>query len=140
VSKKVVASIILENDNSEVLMGKRLDEKWKDYYCFPGGKVEEHETVKIAGIREVREETGLIIAAYDLHFVGYTEPDYAVCMFFWCFNWLGNPENLEPAKCQGWQWKNIARWPTFVVPGIQLFKETVWDHFIKMRVNNGFRI
>lgn len=60
-------------DNKIVLI-KRKNKPFKDFYAFPGGFVEYGETVEKAVIREVEEETGLITEIQD--FIGvYSKPD-----------------------------------------------------------------
>ena len=44
------------------------------YYNFPGGGIEERENARMAVVREVREETGLEVAAGDFIFALEYEP------------------------------------------------------------------
>ncbi|MEG0923925.1 MAG: NUDIX hydrolase [Anaerovoracaceae bacterium] len=52
--------VILQNDKSEILMVKQHHEG-KDIWLVPGGAIEDGENSIEAGIREIREETGLEI-------------------------------------------------------------------------------
>jgi 8-oxo-dGTP diphosphatase len=57
--------------NKKILLMKRRNEPFKDYWAIPGGFVERGETLKEAVKREALEETGLevspkkIIGVYD---------------------------------------------------------------------------
>jgi len=53
------ARIIIENDKGEFLFIERLD---NGNLGIPAGGFEEHETIKACIIREVKEETGLVIS------------------------------------------------------------------------------
>lgn len=63
---KVLA--IIEN-NKKILVGSVIDKAKKEFgglqYVFPGGKVEENETLEEAVIREVYEETKLNVAVIE---------------------------------------------------------------------------
>lgn len=48
-------------DGPRVLLVKRGNEPLKDYWSLPGGAVEAGETLEEALLREVLEETGLIV-------------------------------------------------------------------------------
>jgi 8-oxo-dGTP diphosphatase len=48
-----------EEQNLKVLLIKRADDPFKDRWAFPGGFVNEGETVEIAVLRELLEETGM---------------------------------------------------------------------------------
>lgn len=56
----------------KVLLVRRANPPAKDLYAFPGGRVDEGETLEQAALREVREETGITAEAplplrvYDL--------------------------------------------------------------------------
>ena len=57
---EVVAAVICDGDH--ILATQRGYGDWKDFWEFPGGKIEPGETPEEALIREIREELGAKIA------------------------------------------------------------------------------
>ncbi|MBQ8142962.1 MAG: NUDIX domain-containing protein [Bacilli bacterium] len=57
-------SALIINEKEEVLLEKRSD---NGLYCLPGGSIDLDEKVKEGVIREVFEETGLLLKKEDLH-------------------------------------------------------------------------
>ena len=55
------AAAIIEFPNNKVLLIKRGTPVFRGYWALPGGKVDDGETVEEAMVREIREETGLIV-------------------------------------------------------------------------------
>lgn len=68
----VGASVLVQNNQDDVLLVKRLNEPGKDLWAFPGGKVDAGETVEEAAVREVKEETNIdtklvgLLGSYDI--------------------------------------------------------------------------
>ena len=58
----------------KIVLIKRKNEPYKDYYALPGGIVEYGESVESALIREAKEETSLDVEPYKLVGV-YSQPD-----------------------------------------------------------------
>ena len=54
--------MITNPKNGKVLIQDKTDIKWKFGHSFPGGHVEPNETLLDAMIREVKEETGLVVS------------------------------------------------------------------------------
>jgi 8-oxo-dGTP diphosphatase len=52
----VVAALIISNN--QFLLAQRIKGELKDFWEFPGGKVEKNESMQEAIIREVKEELG----------------------------------------------------------------------------------
>ena len=67
-----VDTIIHEND--KIILIKRLNNPYKNYWAIPGGFVEYGEKVEDAAIREAKEETGLDIKLTRLVGV-YSDPN-----------------------------------------------------------------
>ena len=74
---KVVAAVIFrtsESGNKEVLATQRGYGEFKDWWEFPGGKIEEGETPQQALTREIKEELDAEISVEDC--IGTVEYDY----------------------------------------------------------------
>ena len=76
---KVVAAIIVKD--GKVFATQRGYGDWKDYWEFPGGKVEDGETPEGALVREIREElaTSINVEKY-LCTVEYDYPTFHLSM------------------------------------------------------------
>ncbi len=76
---KVTAAIIIHNNR--VFATQRGYGEFKDGWEFPGGKVEEGETSRIALVREIREELDTEIAVGELFdMVEYDYPAFHLSM------------------------------------------------------------
>jgi len=67
IQRKIVVAIIISKDG-KILLGKKNSTKggvFPDCWHFPGGGVDENETLEQALRREVNEETGIDISPYQ---------------------------------------------------------------------------
>ena len=100
---RVVAAIIRDGDR--VLATQRGYGPWKDYWEFPGGKIEPGETPEAALIREIEEELSVRIAPERFFCTAEQDyPDFHLSMD--CF--LCRIESGEPEFCE----HEAARWLT----------------------------
>jgi 8-oxo-dGTP pyrophosphatase MutT (NUDIX family) len=53
--------VLLIDDDERVLLFRSLDGGGRAFWYPPGGEVEDGETHEVAGVREVAEETGLVV-------------------------------------------------------------------------------
>ena len=74
-------------ENGKVVLQYRSPERYKKWsgYAFPGGHIEESESLAESVIREVYEETGLTIAAPKLVAVKDWEPDEGGRYIVFCY-------------------------------------------------------
>ena len=91
----VVAALIRRD--SEVFATQRGYGNYKDWWEFPGGKIEEGETPEEALIREIREELAVDISADAyLTTVEYEYPEFHLSMAcYWCSITEGHLTLLE---------------------------------------------
>ena len=92
---RVVAAVIkAENENKEavVFATQRGYGDYKDWWEFPGGKIEEGESPQEALAREIREELDTEICVGDyIMTVEYDYPEFHLSMdCFWCDIVSGN--------------------------------------------------
>ena len=109
---EVAAGILLRTDRTMLLTSRPEGKPYAGYWEFPGGKLEEGESVEQALRRELQEELGITIAA--AHPWKVTEHDYphALVRLHWCkvFDWQGEFEMREGQRMT-WQ-----AWPPTVRP------------------------
>lgn len=94
----------------QLLLGRRKGSHGSGCWSAPGGHLEFGESPQECARREVLEETGLklgdIVRGPWVNDVFVEEQKHYVTLF--CIAHLGStasePENLEPEKCEGWQW------------------------------------
>lgn len=65
VARPSSAGVILENASGEALL---LKAHYKPYWSFPGGWVEDGQTPREAALRELQEETGIVLGESDVSF------------------------------------------------------------------------
>jgi 8-oxo-dGTP diphosphatase len=106
-SPKVGVGVIVVRD-AKVLLGLRQGSHGAGTWALPGGHLEFGETVETCAVREVLEETGLVIdqvrAGPFTNDVMAAEGKHYVTLFVIADNAVGEPEVREPAKCRRWAW------------------------------------
>ncbi|MET7615343.1 NUDIX domain-containing protein [Streptomyces sp. NPDC005408] len=90
---------------------------------LPVGKSDPGEPITETAVRELREETGLIVRADALrlaHVVhgawGRESPNGFLTVVFVTHQWAGEPENVEPAKHAQVRWVDTGDLPEEFVP------------------------
>ena len=67
---------VIQNEQNEILMGRRTNNPAKDYYFVPGGRVFKNEKIEKAIQRISKEELNLEIDKKDTQFINYFEHFY----------------------------------------------------------------
>lgn len=99
---KVVAAII-RDANGRVLCTQRGYGEWKDWWEFPGGKLEAGETPEEALKREIREELSTEIRVDEfLCTVDYNYPTFHLTMHCYLCSLLTGALHLNEHKAARW--------------------------------------
>ncbi|MFA6466718.1 MAG: NUDIX hydrolase [Patescibacteria group bacterium] len=90
-----VVSVMVFDKKKRLLFVK--DPKWKNKWKFPGGHIEVGESIFKASVREVKEETGLIVKALEIIDCGekIASPSYHRLAHFVYFTVACFSKNLE---------------------------------------------
>jgi 8-oxo-dGTP diphosphatase len=115
---QVGIGVIIENED-EVLLGKRLNAHGEGNWSFPGGHLEFGESWEECARREVREETNLEIT--NVEFFSVTN-DFMKCDYH-----SGKLINLEPWKCEKWQWFSRDNLPEQLFLPIKNLMKTITE-------------
>lgn len=102
----ILVATITVIDGDKVLLVKRKKTGFMDgYYATPGGHVDPDETIKEAAVRELKEETGLVVKEQDLELFHILQdenvaPKNYVSFRFIAKKWKGTPRLCEPEKSE----------------------------------------
>lgn len=110
---------IILKKNNHVLLVKRHNTDWASgYWNFPGGLLEEGETLVNAAAREAHEEVGVTIAPNDLELAhvihvqkGEQSPRDIFGFYFMAQKWHGTPTNKEPDRHSEIGWFDLDNLP-----------------------------
>lgn len=124
---------INEQGQEEILLQKRKNTGWMDgYWDFSAsGHVENNESMKMATIREAKEELGIEAKMEDLEFISMLHqktPSTGEIYYnahFKITNWQGEPKVNEPDKCEEIKWFTLDNLPENL---INLRKQAIENH------------
>lgn len=112
----VGAGAVLLNEKGQVLMLLRNKEPERNKWSIPGGKVDLFETVEQAIVREVEEETGLIIEIEQPlcmdELIVPEQETHVLSLIYSAHQIGGELENREPQKHAELKWFSLENLPS----------------------------
>jgi 8-oxo-dGTP diphosphatase len=98
---EVVAAIIF--DNNQILATQRGYGKWRGWWEFPGGKIQQGESREKALIREIKEELDAEIVIDRFHAtVDYNYPEFHLTMHCYLCHFLNGNYTLKEHLSARW--------------------------------------
>ena len=124
---EVVAAIIRKGD--KIFATQRGNGEWKDWWEFPGGKMEAGETPEEALKREIREELSTEISVDEfLYTVDYDYPQFHLTMHCYLCSLMTDSLHLnehEAAKWLGRDELDSVKWLPADVMVVQTIKSRI---------------
>lgn len=76
------ATVALISDNKLLLLKRGSTAPWNpDKYCLPGGKIDDNESLIDCALRELNEETGIVLESNQLTPLTIKYPKYSKTIF-----------------------------------------------------------
>lgn len=127
-SRPVVGVGVLIIKEGKALLGRRKNILGDGEFSCPGGHLEYGESLEAAARREMMEECSLEVGElkflYVFNKIAYP-PKHIVFIVFQA-DWIsGEPQNLEPEKCHGWDWYPVDDLPQPLVYSMRFLKEAL---------------
>ncbi len=128
----VGVGVIIKRDG-KILLGKRKNAHGDGSWSFPGGHLEFNEDPKDCAEREVMEEVGINIK--NMKTGPYTndvfkkENKHYITLYILAELDSGEPEVLEPDKCERWEWFSWNNLPSPLFIPIQNLLKQGYDPF-----------
>jgi len=118
----------------KVLLGKRLNSHGEGCWAFPGGHLEMMESIEACAVREVLEETGLVLqrvltGPYSNDRFPEQQRHY-LTVFAVAHSEAGEALRLEPDKCLGWQWFDWQQLPQPLFRSAAALHASGFDPFV----------
>jgi mutator protein MutT len=108
---------------TKILLIRRYQTGYMDgHYSVPAGHLDGGEALRMAAVREAREEVGVRIDPTDICFASVFhrfEGDERVDFFVHVMDWKGEPVNAEPGKCDDIRWVDVDSLPENTIPYVR---------------------
>ena len=131
----LMLSRINQNGKEEILLQKRKNTGYMDgYWDFSAsGHVEENESMKMATIRETKEELGIDVKIENVEPICIIHKNIGLTYYngyFKTTKWSGEPKVNEPEKCEEIRWFNIDDLPENMIDdrivAVQNYKNNIY--------------
>lgn len=120
--------LLIFDEGKLLLMKRTVKDQMEGMYALVAGKVDQHESPKIALVREVFEETNLRINPEHLVLIAtvhHAKTDYkaqkedVIEFYFKTDQWQGKPVIMEPDKASELGFYRLDELPTPMPKGLQ---------------------
>lgn len=128
-----VAIVVIIKKDGKILLGKRKGSHGDGTWAMPGGHLEFKEKIFDCAHREISEEVGIKIK--NLKHGPYTEDYFEkenkhyITIFVISDYESGEVKNLEPDRCESWEWYDWNDLPDKLFSPIINLKLTKFDPF-----------
>lgn len=118
---------VLQRPDGKVFLIRRFNTGYGDgKFSLPAGHLDDKESVTQATVREIQEETGVVVQPKDLkivhvmHSLDENDAEFIV-FFFLATKWTGEPHLAEPDKSDEVVWVSPQQLPENTVRYIRFF-------------------
>ena len=130
--RRLIALLALINEKNEVLISLRKNKKeYNGYWEYPGGKIENGETLEQGLVREIREELNIAITnsciAPITFAVDEEEMNETILFLYVCRKWDGSITSLLNQKIE---WVKPIDLAQYQMPRSNLFLNSILRDFI----------
>ena len=118
--KLIVAGAFLIKESKVLLALRTNTSSDNNYYGLIGGKIDHGEAIHTGLMREIKEETGIIVQSKDMTLIRVIalkkEDGTEIISFdFIITEWTGEPINLEPQKHAQLEWFSLNNLPSNIL-------------------------
>lgn len=112
----VAVAVILNREENKVLLTKRLPNKHlAGYWEFPGGKVEENESIEKALIREIKEEIGVTLHSPDqFQIIKHEYDTHSVTLHIYKTSKFSG--KIDCLEVESYEWASINKLHSYQLP------------------------
>ena len=108
---KIGINPIILNEKNEILLGRRLNKAGYGTYGLPGGHLKINETIEYSVVREIFEETGLIVKPEDVEVINFARTQDYLQIGVLIKKYEGIPVIGEPNKCDDLKFFDLQKLP-----------------------------
>ena len=130
--RPLVGVALVIRKNGKVLLHKRKGKHSPGTWAFTGGHQEKWESFEETAIREMIEEVGNLEVTIPVFWTAintfFPKENKHYVVIIMISDWIsGEPQVIEPEKCECWEWYSWDALPEPLMEGLQILKDKNLD-------------